>query len=69
MKEKVEELWTKYNEYKETAEQHMFVQLLMFDRMLIPVYNDLQENWNDEHAKIFINGMGIVFKKLGISNN
>ncbi len=67
MKEKVEEVWKKYNDFKENAEQHMFVQLVMYDRMLIPAYNDLQKNWSDEHAEKFINGMTkVVFKKLGI---
>lgn len=40
-KEEVEALWKKYNDYKETAEQHMFVQLMMFDRVLISAHNDL----------------------------
>ena len=67
MKEKVEEIWKKYNDFKENAEQHMFVQLVMYDRMLIPAYNDLQKNWSDDHAEKFINGMTkVVFKKLGI---
>ena len=67
MREKVEEVWKKYNDFKENAEQHMFVQLVMCDRMLIPAYNDLQKNWSDEHAEKFINGMTkVVFKKLGI---
>ena len=67
MREKVEEVWKKYNDFKENAEQHMFVQLVMYDRMLIPAYNDLQKNWSDEHAEKFINGMTkVVFKKLGI---
>ena len=39
----------------------------MYDRMLIPAYNDLQKNWSDEHAEKFVNGMTkVVFKKLGI---
>lgn len=29
MKEKVEEIWKKYNDFKENAEQHMFVQLVI----------------------------------------
>lgn len=67
MKEEIEELWKKYNDYKETAEQYEFVLLLRFDSLLVPAYKDLQENYTDEHAKIFINGMkNIVFKKLGI---
>ena len=66
MKEQVEELWKKYNSFKETAEQHDFVKLIMFDMKLIPAYNDLKKNWNEDHAQKFINGMNIVFNKLGI---
>jgi len=66
MKEQIEEMWKKYNSFKETAEQHDFVKLIMFDAKLIPAYNDLKKNWNEDHAKKFINGMNIVFNKLGI---
>ena len=62
----VEDAWKKYTAYKETAEQHMFHQLIIFDRMLEPAYRDLQEKWSDTRAQIFLNGMNIVFKKLGI---
>ena len=67
MKEKIKEIWKKYNDYKEVAEQHQFVQLLLYDRVLIPAYKDLQTNWNEDHAQKFISYMNnIVFKKLGI---
>lgn len=67
MREQVNEIWEKYNSFKETAEQHDFVKLLMFDSKLIPAYNDLQNNWDDDHAKKFINGMkNVVFKQFGI---
>ena len=66
MKQQVEDAWKKYTAYKETAEQHMFHQLIIFDRMLEPAYRDLQEKWSDTRAQIFLNGMNIVFKKLGI---
>lgn len=67
MKQQVEEAWKKYCEFKETAEQHMFPQILMFDRMLEPAYRDLQKNWNEQHAQSFLNGLkNVVFKKFGI---
>lgn len=75
MKEEIEELWKKYNDYKEIGGQHenaldisrRFVLLLRFDSLLMPAYEDLQENYTSEHAKRFINGMkNIVFKQLGI---
>lgn len=67
MRKQVEEVWKKYNDFKETAEQHDFVKLVMFDSKLIPAYNDLQKNWNKDHAQKFINGMkNVVFKQFGI---
>ena len=67
MRKQVEEVCKKYNDFKETAEQHDFVKLIMFDSKLIPAYNDLQKNWNDDHAQKFINGMkNVVFKQFGI---
>lgn len=67
MRKQVEEVWKKYNDFKETAEQHDFVKLVMFDSKLIPAYNDLQKNWNEYHAQKFINGMkNVVFKQFGI---
>lgn len=66
-KEKVEALWNRLEQYKATAEQHTFPLLLMIDMKLVPAYNDLKKNWNEEHADIFIRSMeNIVFKKLGI---
>lgn len=66
-KQFVEELWNKYEQFKETAEQYQFPLLVLYDSKLMPAYRDLQENWNEEHADIFIRGMqNIVFKNLGI---
>lgn len=66
-KEIVEELWNKYEKFKETAEQVLFPTILQFDQLMIPAHMDLKENWNDEHADLFIKGMEtIVFPKLGI---
>lgn len=66
-KKEIEIIWLKYNNYKKTAEQHAFVQLLLFDRFLIPAYNDLQRNWNETHANVFIKSVKEkVFPKLGL---
>ena len=63
----IESLWKKYQEYKETAEQSVFSQLVLYDAILEPSYKDLQEHWDDGHAKTFIKGMeDIIFNKLGI---
>lgn len=61
----IESLWKKYNDYKETAGQHEFFQLFMLDSKLIPLYNDLQENYDKEHANLFIKIMNEVLGSLG----
>ena len=69
MKEKmqtVEKLWNAFEKYKENAEQHEFIRLAMYDSKLLPAYNDLHENYNDEHADIFIRGMKKVLLSFGI---
>ena len=69
MKEKmqtVEKLWKAFENYKEHAEQHEFIRLAMYDSKLIPAYNDLHENYNDEHVDIFIRGMKKVLLSFGI---
>lgn len=53
----IKELWSKFNQYKENAEQHEFVRLFMLDSQLVPAYNDLINNYTDEHADIFIQVM------------
>ena len=65
-KERVEYLWKKFDKYKETAEQHEFVQLFILDAKLVPAYNDLQENYTEEHAEIFIRVMTKVLGSLGV---
>ncbi len=66
-KEIVERLWDKYEKYKETAEQLLSPTIHQFDQLMIPAYMDLKENWDDEHADLFIKAMEtIVFPKLGI---
>lgn len=65
--EEVNKYWDAYNSFKETAEQHDFIRLLMLDSQLIPAYNDLKENYCEEHAEIFIRGMKKVLASLGIT--
>ena len=66
MREQIAIMWEKYNNFKQTAEQHLFPTIFMCDMILEPRYKDLQENWSDEHAEIFIKGLNIAFNKLGI---
>jgi hypothetical protein len=58
LKKQVEEVYQKWQNYKETAEQHEFVTIFMRDQLIEAGYKDLQNNWNDEHAKSFIRGVG-----------
>lgn len=63
----VEATWAKWEKYKETAEQHEFPLILMLDMKLMRYYKDLHENWNEEHAKIFLRGLeNQVFPHFGI---
>ena len=65
-KEKVDFLWNKFEEYKRIAEQHEFVRLFMCDSKLLPLYHDLQVNYSDEHAEIFIRVMNKVLTDFGV---
>ena len=62
----VEHLWKKFDEYKQRAEQHEFIRLFMLDSKLVPAYKDLQSNYNDEHAEMFIRCLSNVLKSLGV---
>ena len=62
----VEDLWKKYSDYKDIAEQHEFFKLFILDNKLIPFYNDLHENYDDNHADMFIRGLTKVLVSLGI---
>ena len=66
-KEKVDFLWNKFEEYKRTAEQHEFIQLFMYDSKLFPLYYDLQVNYTEEHAEIFIRVMTKVLTGFGVN--
>ena len=62
--EEVNRYWYAFEEYKEIAQQHEFMQLFIWDTKLIPMYNDLQQNYTEEHAAIFIRVMKKVLKSL-----
>ena len=66
--DQVEQLWDRYEKYKETAEQHEFIKLIFLDTNLIPYYNDLHTNYTEEHADKFIRVMSQVLGSLGIDN-
>ena len=64
--DEVNRLWAAFERYKETAQQHEFVRLLILDRQLIPRYEDLKAHYNEEHAQIFKRVMRNVLKSLGV---
>lgn len=57
LKQQVEELYQKWQSYKERAEQHEFPIILMRNVIIERGYKDLQVNWNEEHAQAFIRGV------------
>ena len=64
--EEAKRLWDLLDKYKETAEQHEFVYLLMLDSQLVPAWNDLQKNPDEGHAEIFVRVMKRVLDSLGV---
>lgn len=64
-KQLVEDLYQRFKKYTETAEQHEFVTLYVFDKKLTAGYNDLITNWNEEHADIYIRSINKLLEKLG----
>lgn len=63
----IDHLWKQFESIKATAEQNQFAMLFMYDMMLTPKYQDLQEHWDEGHARIFARAMTkTVFPKFGI---
>lgn len=65
--ELVEKAWANFDKYKETAEQHEFPKLLMFDMRFKPLYDDLHVNWDEHHALVFMRGMEMLAKHFGFA--
>ena len=66
MKDKCINYWNKFNEYKESAEQHEFITILQLDLYLTPRYKSLINNFNEEKGVKFIKVMEIIFEEFGI---
>ena len=64
--DEVNRLWNAYNQYKEEAQPYEFAYLVVLDMQLIPKYNDLKENYTEEHAEIFKRAMRKVLNHLGV---
>lgn len=64
MKEQVQNIYDEYNKRKETAEQNQFPLFFFADDLLEKGYYDLQKNWNDDHAEIFVRSVRNFLNKL-----
>ena len=61
----VKEVWSNYEKFTETAEQHDFPLLLTVQIKFQPLYKDLLENWDEDHALIFMKWMQEIAKHFG----
>ena len=64
--EEIKTCMQKWEKYKETAEQHAFVDIYVLDRWITIMYEDICQRWDDEHAKILMKYFDAAFKKFGI---
>ena len=62
-----EKAWQAFDKYKETAEQHEFVTIMLWDAKIVPLYEDLKKNWDSKHGQIFMKGMRLVGEQFGFS--
>lgn len=65
-KEEVKNLYDKFKKYTENAEQHEFITLFVMDKKITAAYNDLTNNWDEDHADIFIRSVNKVLSFYGI---
>lgn len=62
-----EKMWAIYNEYKEVAEQHDFMRIMMMDAQVYPYYRNLCDNYSEKNETIFCDIMrNKVFPIFGI---
>jgi hypothetical protein len=64
IKEQVEESMNKWNHFKESAEQHSFIGIMMWDKKLEAAYSDLNTNWDEHHADLFIKMIDKLMRTL-----
>jgi hypothetical protein len=64
--EDVDNAWNTFQSRANRAEQYQFPLIGAFHLKLMPLYNDLHENWDEHHAKLFIDYFDkVVYPKLG----
>ena len=61
-----ERVWQRFDRLKEETEQYMFPSILVWDLKIIPLYKDLQENWDEHHGEFFMRVMIATLKQFGI---
>lgn len=64
----IDKVWAWYTKLRDNCEQHDIPVFMMWDARLSWGYNDLHREWNDHHAEIFMNGMRMVFRMLGLED-
>ena len=57
--------WGRYTKIKENAPEYDKALLEAIDIRFAPTYASLHENWNENKAKVFLNGMNYVFHVFG----
>ena len=62
--EEVEKLWQKYCQAKDRAEQHVFMFIALFDHTICSEYEDLKENYNNEHFELFKKNVNLILSKI-----
>ena len=65
-RDNVEKAWKKFIDYMEIADQQYHLGLAMVHGMMYPLYDDLLANWDDHHAKQFMNDMNATFHNFDI---
>lgn len=62
--EDVDQVWERFWKATDRAEQHIFVPLAIVTTRLKAQYEDLHKNWDEEHAKKFIDNVEHVIKQI-----
>ena len=58
---RVEKLWNEFKSCAESLEQHQFTFYMLVELKMKRLYKDLQENWDDHHADLFIKALEVKF--------
>lgn len=59
-----EEKYKEFQTAKESAEQHSFPIIAIFDDIVESQYNDLKNNYTKEHEELFIKNINFLLKNI-----